>query len=99
MSATLDFYSIQINNQIVGGSTATTVRGTNLTPIEQVQPDGSTALVVPPVAPIAYLQFGYLNAGSTTTRGVDFGLQFRGKVEGIGTFKSDLTLSHTPNTM
>jgi len=94
LSATLDLYSIKIRNQIVCCSAGTTVRGTNFTPIEQVQPDGSTALVVPQVAPIAYVQSGYINAGSTATSGVDFGLQLRGKVDGVGTFKSDLTISH-----
>ena len=88
-SATLDFYSIKLRNQIAVGSTATTVRGSNFAPIEQVQPDGSTALVVPPVAPIAYLQLGYINANSTTTSGVDLGVQVRGKVADLD--RSDLT--------
>jgi iron complex outermembrane receptor protein len=95
LSATLDFYSIHLSNQVVPVFSGAPVRGTNFTPIEQVQPDGSTALVVPPVAPIAYVQNGFGNANSTTTTGVDFGLQLRGKVEGVGTFSSDLTISYT----
>jgi iron complex outermembrane receptor protein len=70
------------------------VRGTNFTPIEQVQPDGSTLLVVPPVAPLAYVQFGYINANSTATSGFDVGVRFRGKVKDLGSFRSDLTVSY-----
>jgi iron complex outermembrane receptor protein len=94
LSATLDFYSIKISNQIGIGSSPTLVRGTNFTPIEQVQPDGSTILVVPPVAPIAYMQFAYINGNSTRTSGVDLGVQFRGRIEDFGSFKSDLTVSY-----
>jgi len=94
LSATLDFYSIKLSNQIVIGSAATKVRGTNFTPIEQVQPDGSTLLVVPPVAPIAYVQLGYINANSTATSGVDVGVQFRSRVADLGSFRSDLTVSY-----
>ena len=94
LTATLDFYSIKLSNQIVVSSTPATVRGTNFAPLEQVQPDGSTILVVPPVAPIAYVQLGYINANSTSTSGVDLGVQFRGRVEDFGSFLSDLTVSY-----
>ncbi len=93
-SATLDFYSIEINNQIVAGSSQDAVRGSNFTPIEQVQPDGSTALVTPPVAPIAYYQVSYVNANSTKTNGVDLGLQYRHRFEEIGDWKSDFMVSY-----
>jgi iron complex outermembrane recepter protein len=94
ISASLDFYSIEINNQIVPGSSTATVRGTNFTPLPQVQPDGSTQLVVPPAAPIAYFQNSFVNANSTKTSGVDLGLQFRHRFEGVGTIKSDLMVSY-----
>jgi iron complex outermembrane recepter protein len=93
-SASLDFYSIEIKNQIVPGSSAAAVRGTNFTPLLQVQPDGSTVLVTPPSAQIAYFQTSYINANSTKTSGVDLGLQYRQKFEGVGDFKSDFMLSY-----
>ncbi len=93
-SASLDFYSIEINNQIVAGSSSNAVRGTNFTPIPFVNADGSTSLVAPPVAPIAYYQVGYVNANSTKTSGVDLGLQYRHSFEGVGDFRSDLMLSY-----
>jgi iron complex outermembrane receptor protein len=92
-SATLDFYSIKIKNQIVPDSTTTEVRGSNFTPIPQVQADGSTALVAPPVAPIAYLAAGYVNANSTSTSGIDVDFAARQRFEGIGEWKSDLMVT------
>lgn len=93
-SATLDFYSIELKNQIVAGGSQDAVRGANFTPIEQVQPDGSTALVAPPVAPIAYYQVSYVNANSTKTNGADLGLQYRHRFEEIGDWKSDFMVSY-----
>lgn len=95
LSATLDFYSIEVSNQIVAGTVQTPVRGSNFAPLEQVQPDGSTLLVVPPVAPIAYATVPYVNANSTKTSGFDLGVRYRHRFEGVGTFESELTLSHT----
>lgn len=93
-SASLDFYAIEIDNQIVAGSSTNAVRGTNFTPIPFVNDDGSTTLAAPPVAPIAYYQVGYVNANTTRTSGVDLGLQFRHNFEGMGHFKSDFMLSY-----
>jgi iron complex outermembrane recepter protein len=93
-SASLDFYSLTINNQIVAGSSSDAVRGTNFTPLPQVQPDGSTATVVPPAAPIAFYRTTYVNANSTKTSGVDLAFQWRHRFEGVGYVKSDFMVSH-----
>ena len=93
-SASLDFYSLTIENQIVAGSSSDAVRGSNFTPLPQVQPDGSTATVVPPVAPIAFYRTSYVNANSTKTSGVDLTLRYRHRVEGVGDFRSDFMLSY-----
>ena len=98
LSASVDLYQIQIDNQIVPDSNPddiVTVRGTNFTPIPQVQPDGSTKLVAPPVAPIAYYTAGYINANTTKTSGVDVDLQARARFGEMGDLKSDLTISYT----
>ena len=93
LSATLDFYDIKIKNQIVAGSSPDAVRGTNFTPIPQVQADGSTVLVAPPVAPIAYYSVGYVNANQTSTSGIDADVALRMQFEGIGEVKSDVMVT------
>ena len=94
LSASIDLYSIEINNQIVPGAPGPLVRGTNFTPIPQVQADGSTALVRPPIAPIAFFTAGYANANSTKTSGVDIDLRWKHRFEGIGDFSSDFNVAY-----
>ena len=93
-SATLDLYSIEIDHQIVAGSSQDAVRGTNFTPIPYVNADGSTSLVAPPSAPIAYYQVAYVNANTTKTTGLDLGLQFRHKFQDVGDLKSDFMVTY-----
>jgi iron complex outermembrane receptor protein len=94
LSASVDFFNIDVKDQIILGNQPTTVRGTNLTPLPQVQPDGTIALVVPPTAPIAYYKLGYVNANKTSTNGFDFGLQYQRRLEGIGHLQSDLMVTY-----
>ena len=93
-SATLDFWSIKIEDQIVPLGTTTTVRGTSLAPLPQYQANGSTALVAPPVSPIAYEQFTYINDNTTKTTGFDVGLQYQHDFGGYR-FTSHGTWSYT----
>jgi len=90
----IDLWSLQVRHQIVTGSTSQTVRGNNFSPIEQVQPDGSTALVVPPVAPIAYQLSTYINGNSTRVQGVDLELHAAQRVGDFGNWTSGLTLTY-----
>jgi len=94
-SATLDLYSIKINNQIVLGGQTTPVRGDNLTPILEYQPDGTTALAVPPVAPIAYQTTSYINANSTKTDGFDLGYDYHHHFDNGWQVRSQATWSFT----
>jgi iron complex outermembrane receptor protein len=94
-SATIDLYSIQIDHQIVSGGPETTVRGTNLSPLPFIEPNGSTALVTPPVAPIAYTTISYVNANTTKTDGADLGFKFHHNFEGIIDWTSSATWSYT----
>jgi iron complex outermembrane receptor protein len=94
LSATLDLYAIELDHQIVPNSNRTTVRGSNLTPIPQVQADGTTKLVVPPVAPIAYFTNDYINADTTSTSGVDLELDAKQRLGNYGEWNSDFTLSY-----
>jgi iron complex outermembrane receptor protein len=93
LSAQLDFYSIRIDGQIVTGGDFVNVRGSNFSPIDQVQPNGSTALVVPPVAPIAYGEISYINANSTLTNGVELGLRLRRRIGDVGELRSDFMVT------
>lgn len=76
ISGSIDFYSIEIDDQIVSGGPTTTVRSTNLNPIPQYQANGSVVNVAPPVGVIAYQATGYINANSTKTNGFDFELDY-----------------------
>jgi iron complex outermembrane receptor protein len=98
ISATFDWYSIVINNEIVPGSAAgvgagSIVRGTNFAPIPEYQPGGGTVLTVPPVAPIAYYGISYVNANTTRTSGFDLALQGQHKFD-FGTISSKATLTY-----
>jgi iron complex outermembrane receptor protein len=94
LSATVDIYSIQINNQIVSGGPSITVRGTNLSPIGEYQPDGTTALVTPPAAPILYTTTSFINANSTKTNGIDVGIDYHHRFDAGWQFKSSATWTH-----
>jgi iron complex outermembrane recepter protein len=94
-SATLDLYSIKINNQIVIGGQTVTVRGDNLTPILEYQPDGTSALAVPPAAPIAYQTTSFINANSTKTDGFDLGYDYRYRFANGWQLRSQATWSFT----
>ena len=90
----LDFFSIDLRNQIVVGQSTDVVRGTNRAPIPQLQADGTFASVAPPIAPIAYYRTAYVNANRTTTTGVDLHVRARHRWPDVGTFSSDLTLTY-----
>jgi iron complex outermembrane receptor protein len=94
LSATVDIYSIQINNKIVAGGPSVTVRGDNLSPIAQYQADGSTALVTPPAAPILYFTTSYINANVTKTNGLDIGIDYHHRFDEGWQFKSSATWTY-----
>jgi iron complex outermembrane receptor protein len=93
ISATVDIYSIQINNQIVAGGPSVTVRGNNLSPIAEYQADGTTALVTPPAPPILYFTTSYINANVTKTNGLDVGIDYHHRFD-AWQFKSSATWTY-----
>ena len=93
-STTFDFYSIEVDDQIVSGGPSVTVRGNNLAPLPQYQADGSTRLVTPPAAPIAYTTISFINANTTKTSGFDLGFDYHHRFDS-GTFKSRAIWSYT----
>jgi iron complex outermembrane receptor protein len=99
ISATVDYYNIEIDHQIVPGSTSgvvggtTLVRGNNLSPLPEYQANGTTVLTVPPVAQIAYLGETYINANAIKTTGFELGLDLKHSFD-FGAVESKATLTY-----
>jgi iron complex outermembrane receptor protein len=101
LGATLDYYKIELNNQIVSAATSDPnyepdfVRGA-ATQMDTVQPNGTIASVLSPVGPILYATSGYINAGKTTTSGIEAAVNYRFRLPGEwGTLRADLSAAHT----
>jgi len=101
LGATLDYYKIELNNQIVSSAgndpnyVPAFVRGQPIQ-MDTVQPDGSIASVLSPVGPILYATSGYINAGKTTTSGIEAAINYRFRLPGdMGTMRADLSAAHT----
>ena len=101
LGATLDYYKITLNNQIVSAATSDPsyvpafVRGAPVQ-MDTVQADGTTKSVLSPVGPILYGTSGYINAGETTTSGIEAAINYRFRLPGeLGTLRADLSAAHT----
>jgi len=98
VSATFDYYNIEAKNQIttasgLPGFVPTYVRNA-VFPVEITNASGGTSQGIPSVGTIAYAASGYVNAGSTTTSGVEMNLNVRHNLGDIGTFKAGLNVNH-----
>lgn len=100
LSATIDYYNIEVKNQIVtaAGNDPTFspdfVRGP-ATPVDIRNADGSTRVDTPPVGPIIYAKSPYINLGSTKTSGVEVDVTYRWKLPSdMGGMKANLSASH-----
>jgi iron complex outermembrane receptor protein len=101
LGATLDYYKIQLKNQIVSAAgndptyVPSFVRGAPVQ-METVQADGSVQSVLSPVGPILYATSGYVNLGETTTSGIEAAINYRLRLPGeLGTLRADLSAAHT----
>jgi len=101
LGATLDYYKIELSNQIVSAATSDPnyvpafVRGAPVQ-METVQADGSIKSVLSPVGPILYATSGYINAGKTTTSGIEASINYRFRLPGeLGSLRADLSGAHT----
>jgi iron complex outermembrane receptor protein len=97
----LDYYKIKLSNQIVSAATSDPnfqpafVRGAPVQ-MDTVQADGSIKSVLSPVGPILYATSGYLNAGDTTTSGIEASVNYRMKLPNdLGSLRFDLSAAHT----
>jgi iron complex outermembrane receptor protein len=93
-STTVDYYSVQIDNQIVTEASLPSynpiyVRGN---PVPLTYADGHTE--TPAVGPILYANSGYVNANSTKTTGVDLNTSYKFKLGDYGNVKVALDWTH-----
>jgi iron complex outermembrane receptor protein len=98
LNASLDYYKIDVSNQIVSATALpdfvpTYVRNQPF-PMDIADGKGGTYQGTPSVGTIAYATTGYVNAGSTSTRGVELDLRARHKMGDLGTVKAELNLTH-----
>jgi iron complex outermembrane receptor protein len=93
-SASMDLYSIKIENQIESGGSGGFVRSTSLTPIPQFQPNGTLANVAPPVGLIIFFPQSFINANSTYTNGWDMDLDFHYNFDNGVRYKSTINWTY-----
>ena len=95
-STTLDFYQVEIKNQIVTGQSDTNnpVRGA---PVVSDCSDGNGGSVscTPAVGPIIYLPVSYVNANSTKVSGWELDTKYKFRLGEWGSLTTELDWSHT----
>jgi iron complex outermembrane receptor protein len=102
LNATLDYYKIDVNNQIVTAAgndpnyVPTFVRGPAV-PIDIATGVGQNVAVgTPAVGPILYAQSSYINAGSTKTSGLEADVNYRWRLPNdMGSLRAGLSFAHT----
>jgi iron complex outermembrane receptor protein len=98
LNATLDYYNIDMGNQIISaagtpGFQANWVRGTP-TPVDIANGDGTTHVGTPSAGPMIYAPSTYVNAGSTKTSGIEADIGYKWRMGDMGTFKANLSATH-----
>jgi iron complex outermembrane receptor protein len=101
LTATLDYYNIKINNQIV------TAEGNDLnfepvfvrgpaTPVDVSTGGTGITTATPSVGPILYAPSPYINAGSTKTSGIEADIGYRWRLAGdMGLIRANISAAHT----
>ncbi|MGO4379565.1 TonB-dependent receptor [Pseudoduganella sp. RAF19] len=97
-SSTVDYYKIDVKNQI---NTASGLPGFvpsffRAAPqaLDISNGDGTTHVGVPSVGQITYATSGYVNSGTTSTSGVEIDMNYRLKLGDMGTAKAQFTFNH-----
>ncbi|MDB5934656.1 MAG: hypothetical protein JWQ01_2000 [Massilia sp.] len=101
LNATLDYYNIEVKNQIVSaaGSDPTYspdfVRGP-ITPVDISDGGAASHVGLPAAGPILYATSPYINLGSTKTSGIEADVSYRWRLAGdMGQIKANLSAAHT----
>jgi len=98
LSATIDYYKIEVMNQIntasgLPGFVPDLVRGP-VAPVDIVGADGVVRQGMPSVGPISYATSPYVNSGTTSTQGVELDLNWKMNLGEAGKVRANLTFNH-----
>ncbi len=97
-STTLDYYSIEIDNQIVTEASTPTYVPSFVRGVPQPQSisdgNGGTYIATPAYGPILYATSGYVNDGTTKTTGLEFETNYKFKLGEYGNLKADFQITH-----
>lgn len=104
LSATVDYYNIKVNNDIVGADSLSGFTSYVRGPISTLQycpagnpgPCTASQLVYAPtsVGTILYAAFPYENASATQTSGYDLDLDYHWDMGAIGSFEGEVSWTH-----
>ncbi len=102
LNATLDYYRIELNNQIVSAAgndpnfVPDFVRGP-ITPVDIATGVGTNTVVGTPAAgPIIYAKSPYINLGGTKTSGIEADIGYRWRLPSdLGALRVNLSAAHT----
>jgi len=101
LNATVDYYKIDVSNQIVTAAgndpsyAPTFVRGP-ATPVDVSNGNGGSVVATPAVGPILFAESRYINAGKTKTTGIETNVNYRWRLPSdLGTLRADLSEAHT----
>jgi iron complex outermembrane receptor protein len=98
LSATLDYYKVDVTNQITSASTLPSfvplfVRNP-VVPTEISDGTGTTVLGTPPVGTINYAMSPYVNAGGVQTHGLELDMRYTLRLGEIGNLRASLNMNH-----
>jgi iron complex outermembrane receptor protein len=100
LNATLDYYHIEVKNQIVTaagnlpGFVPTFVRVAPV-PMDISDGAGGTFVGTPSVGTAAYAISPYINSGSTKTSGLEADISYKWRMGDMGTLRANLSAAHT----
>jgi iron complex outermembrane receptor protein len=101
LNATLDYYKIDVKNQIVTAAgndpsyVPTFVRGPAV-PLDIATGVGQTVVTgVPQAGPILFAESRYINGGSTKTSGIEGDIGYRWNLGDKGVFRANVSFAHT----
>jgi iron complex outermembrane recepter protein len=101
LNATLDYYKIEVRNQIVTAagndpSFVPTFERGPITPVDISNGDGTTSVGMPAVGPIVYAKSPYINLGATKTSGVEADIGYRWRLPSdLGAVRANVSAAHT----
>jgi iron complex outermembrane receptor protein len=101
LNATIDYYNIDLKNQIVTAAgndpnfKPDFVRGP-ITPVDIATGNGTTVVGTPAAGPIIYAKSPYINLGGTKTSGIETDVSYRWRLPSdLGSLRANLSYAHT----